>query len=936
MTDRIINNPVISSPNRVAYTDAQREAMGTLDEPLLIVACAGSGKTQVISQRIVEILKRPGVEPKNVVAFTFTDRAAAELKERVTTLVSAEFGDVTGLAEMFIGTMHGFALDLLQTHVPFTFKYNVLTDVQQRLLIDRNSKKSGLTETDAMVNGVPQKLRRYVQSQLYMQVLAILREEDIDEDLLPESLDDALLSYQMLLHEHHYFDYTELLATAVDMLRREPSDDTAGPLVRHVRDHVRYVVVDEYQDTNPIQEKLIEDLCRFGANLCVVGDDDQTIYQWRGSAVRNILTFTERRAGVRTVTLDDNFRSSPGVVSLGRAVAELNHPHRLPKNMVAAEHQTYERGDMLALNFDSAADEVSWISDRIEQLRGMPFRDTPGAEPRGLSWSDCAVLFRSVSKDAGALVDELKRRHIPYVIKGLTRLFDAPEVQACVACFQYMLGEVSAAELTSMWLDADLGLSLDDLERGLKVLDLARTWRGVGDWSAYNIDRTYLGFLEALRLREDTIPSPDGTSRGELVFYNLGKFSQAIADFEQINFKSDPQRKYTAFVKWLVYQAPSYYQESDADVGYAVPDAVTIATVHQAKGMQWPAVFIPALRKNRFPSPRQGGLNVFHVIPQEAVPDAERYRGTEADEIRLFYVAITRAQKYLHLSYSPGASARYQAPSPFFTFATRNQYVLTSAPALPGGRISPRAKHEIPDVVLSFSDLKYFFECPYEFKLRLMYSFNPPINVALGYGKTLHDALAEVHKRAIEGDIVSMQEAEDLVDRHLNAPFAHDTVKANLRTAAIRAVRRYIAENRSTLEKTLYSEQQIQVRVAQGVTVDGRIDLIKRLDTNETCIVDFKSSERAQAEDITSDQLHIYALGYEELTGQRADVLAVLNLDDKAQSKSERVDDALLDGIRSKIAAAGEDLRANRLPRLPSWCPTCNACDLAGLCRNRP
>ena len=119
------------------YTEAQRAAIGTLDEPLLIVACAGSGKTQVISQRIVEILRRPGVEPKNIVAFTFTEKAAAELKERVTTLVTAEFGDMTGLAELFIGTMHGYARDLLQTYVPLTFKRNVLSDIQTRLFIDR-------------------------------------------------------------------------------------------------------------------------------------------------------------------------------------------------------------------------------------------------------------------------------------------------------------------------------------------------------------------------------------------------------------------------------------------------------------------------------------------------------------------------------------------------------------------------------------------------------------------------------------------------------------------------------------------------------------------------------------------------------------------------------------------------------------------------------
>ena len=460
----------------------------------------------------------------------------------------------------------------------------------------------------------------------------------------------------------------------------------AGALIRHVRDHVKYVVVDEYQDTNPIQEKLIERLCRFGANLCVVGDDDQTIYQWRGSAVSNILSFTERQEGVRTVTLDDNFRSSPGIVALGREVAARNDPDRLAKNMVAAGHQTYERGDMLALTFDSPADEAAWICDRIERLRGVPFTDSPGAQPRGLSWSDFAVLFRSVSKDAGELVDELRRRTIPYVIKGLTRLFDAPEVQACVG-----LLPVRAAR-------GDRGRRGGRVARRRRGADPGRCWRrrcrswrkrGTGSKASGGARTTSsaptCGSSRPSSIREETVPPFGGAARvrdrGELVFYNLGKFSQAISDFEQIYFQSDPQAKYDAFVKWLVYQAPDYYAESDADVGYATPDAVTIATVHQAKGMQWPAVFVPALRKNRFPSKRQGGLNVFHVIPEAAVPDADRYRGTEADETRLFYVAVTRAQKYLHLTYSPGDSAMYRARSPFFDFAAKNQYFLTTEPA---------------------------------------------------------------------------------------------------------------------------------------------------------------------------------------------------------------------------------------------------------------
>ena len=151
------------------YTPAQAEAIACLDEPLQIIACAGSGKTQVISQRIAAILAQPGVEPRNVIAFTFTEKAAAELKERVLSIVEQRgVGDVTGLAEMYIGTMHGYCLDLLQRLVPETFKFSVLTDITARLFVDRNSSKSGLTSCPTTSPSTPT-LRRYIHSKLYLQ-----------------------------------------------------------------------------------------------------------------------------------------------------------------------------------------------------------------------------------------------------------------------------------------------------------------------------------------------------------------------------------------------------------------------------------------------------------------------------------------------------------------------------------------------------------------------------------------------------------------------------------------------------------------------------------------------------------------------------------------------------------------------------------------------
>jgi DNA helicase-2/ATP-dependent DNA helicase PcrA len=915
------------------YTAAQREAIATLDEPLQIIACAGSGKTQVISQRIADVLALPGVTPANIVAFTFTEKAAAELKERVLGIVAAEHGPTTGMAEMFIGTMHAYCLNLLQTYVPQTFKFSVLSEITQRLLVDRNSRRSGLTVCPTTSKGTP-KLRRYVHSRLYGQVLSVLAEDDVDLSQVPAGVIQSQFAYKTLLASGAYFDYTTMLELAVELLEAGVDDETAAPLLAHVSRDVRYVVVDEYQDVNPLQERLVRALVRYGANLCVVGDDDQTIYQWRGSEVSNIVTFADRYEGVRQVTLADNFRSTQGVVAVGKMVAEsIPAERRLTKEMQHASHQVWRRGDILSLRFDTPQAEASWVCDRIESMRGVGFQDEPNATSRGLSWSDCAVLLRSVARDAGPIVTEMDRRGIPYMVKGLTRLFDSAEVKAVVAMFRYIVRDVDRAEVELLWHGTRLVGPTTDLAPLISLLDRSRDFSQGERWGTYNIQRVYLDALESMEIREDTIQGD--SVHGELAFYQLGKFSQVISDFETINFASSPEQKYRGFVDWLTYQAPDYYDDTDADAGYAAPDAVTISTVHQAKGMQWPAVFVPCLRRNRFPSKRQGGLSVFHVIPDTAVPDADRYKGTNEDERRLFYVAVTRAQKYLHLSFSPGVSTLYTKPSEFLAEAEAVAFVSTADNGLPTGleRLAPQPKVDVPQVTLSFSELKYLFECSYQFKLRFLYGFNAPIHEALGYGKGLHDALAEMHKRALNGDIVSHDEVETLVDRHLHTPYAYPALREELVRAGRRSLHRYLDRHGGDLARTIHSEKQIQVHIAPGITVDGRIDLVKRLETDEVSIVDFKSSERAQAEEVTRDQLHVYAVGYSELTGTDADLVEVLNLDPDGKNVREDVREDLLAGVRSRIEEAGDVLRSNDLPKLPLGHPTCGECDLARICR---
>jgi DNA helicase-2/ATP-dependent DNA helicase PcrA len=921
------------------YTPKQLAAVEEIDRNLQIIAGAGSGKTQVISARIVEILRRKaGLKPENIVAFTFTDRAAAELKDRIATLVRQDLGELPGMAEMYVGTIHGYCLHLLQTYLFEYLKYGVLTDVQTRLLVGRNSRKSGLADVEIIAGpSRGQKLKRTPQDiGVFLEALNVIREDNVDLPQVPEGLRAAMGRYTDLLDAHRHLDYSRIMVEALAALYDD--DAIRRGLQETLRSRVKHLVVDEYQDVNPLQEGIIRRLHELGANVCVVGDDDQTIYQWRGSEIRNILDFERRYPNVRPITLDDNFRSSPGVVRAARFVAEINNPNRLAKTMEASGHQTFERGDLLALTFPAPDDEARWIARTVLDLRGVPFVDEPGAQPRGLSWGDCAILLRSVRRCGDSITRALRQAGVPYVIGGLTNLFDTAEVQAAVRLFEYIVGETNEQNLRKVWATADLRLDDADLTRGIEVLDRARSWKPGERWSAYNIQRAFLNFLEAVELREERIPPTSaGAPRGEIVYYNLGKFSQVISDFEQIYFQSEPAEKYKTFVWWLRNEAPDYYEEGGDEAGFAQPDAVQVMTVHQAKGMEWPAVFIPALQRNRFPSTAGGrGRSKWHILPRTAVPDAARYDGSVADERRLFYVGLTRSKKYLFCSFAPTPGNQlYQNPSPFLQEFTRCTDVVTRDIPRTVERIPPRAKREVANVVLSFSELKYFFECPYQFKLRFLYGFNAPLHEALGYGKSIHDALAEVHKRALTGDLVDERQAEGLVDTHLHAPFAPPFLKEQLRAAAVAAVRRYLQEHGPSLPQTIHSEQQVEIQVAPGITVNGRIDLIKRLDTDEVAIVDFKSSERVQAEEVTRAQLHTYAIGYRQLTGNNVDLVEVLNLDKGGRNVREVVEADMLQSTEAEIRRAGIAIRENRLERLGAWCGTCSSCDLAGVCRTR-
>ncbi len=234
--------------NRADYTQNQLEAIDHIAGNLQLIACAGSGKTEVVAQRVVSLLKPPGeggagCRPENIVAFTFTDRAAAELKERIHLRCREQLGAVTGLAEMYVGTIHGYCLDLLKSEVHEFMKYEVLNEVQQTLFVDRHSKSSGLTQSTTLTGAA---LKRYTDTRNFIGSLNILREDDIaaPERLEGVSVVEHLPNYEGLLHSKGYLDYSGILKEAVEKMKANTG------LRDRLAARVRHVIVDEYQDVN--------------------------------------------------------------------------------------------------------------------------------------------------------------------------------------------------------------------------------------------------------------------------------------------------------------------------------------------------------------------------------------------------------------------------------------------------------------------------------------------------------------------------------------------------------------------------------------------------------------------------------------------------------------------------------------------------------------
>jgi len=976
--------------------------------PLLVVAGAGTGKTQVITRRIAWLIATRRAKPSEVLALTFTEKAAAEMQARVDQLVPYGYTDAS------IGTFHAFgdrvireyALELgLPTDVRVLTRPEVVIFLREHLFEFELDEYRPLGDPTRFLGALATLFSRCkdedVSPDAYLahaDELAIRSGAEPDDDALAEEarrhgeLARAYAKYQELLGAAGFIDFGDQVSLALRLVR------ASAAARAELRSRFRYVLVDEFQDTNRAQAELVSILAEPHRNITVVGDDDQSIYKFRGAAISNILGFREQYRSARTVVLRRNYRSLAPILDASYRLVRRNDPDRLEVRAAISKQLKPVRSaaDELPVRLEPFAthgEEADWIAAEIGR------RIAAGARPM-----DHAVLVRA-NGHADPILRSLNVAGIPWRFSGTSGLYARPEVRRLLAFLRAVADLSSSVDVYALATSEPYNLGgedlisivnmarrrhrsvwdvLEELERQPGILRLTEATRQAATRFVADVRRyTQLaherpaGELLYLFLRDAGVIArlaASDTIAAEEELRNIARFFDIVRG--QSSLLADDRAVFVARHLDTLIEAGDDPPTADLDPD---ADAVAVLTVHKAKGLEFPVVFMPGLVAGRFPThSRREPLGMPLELVRETLPEGDFQL---QEERRLFYVGMTRARDELVLTYAAdygGGIARRLSP---FVLEALD---LPPQAAVPGAGVSPStaleriaavqpATPEIPKqraprdepLLLSFYAIDDYLSCPLKFKYGHVLRVPIAPHHALVYGAALHKAIQEFHRRQGRGDIMSEEELGAAFEAAwTNEGFlTRDHEEARL-AAGREALRRFREEQ--LLPGAVipaYVEREFSFSL-DGDRIRGRWDRVDiepagdepqadDADPGQTAhadtvsptlgltgrervtITDYKSSDvrdpaRARQRTRDSLQLQIYAMGYEALTGRLPDYLQLHFLDSGLVGRAE-VDQKRLAKAREKISTAAAGMRARDYTAKPDRM-TCTYCPYREIC----
>ena len=1027
-------------------TPAQAAAVQSSKRRVLVVAGAGSGKTEVMARRIAWWVGMEGVSKDQVVAFTFTERAAAEMKFRIRSWITkiTPPGDEASLGQMYIGTIHGYCLAKLREWWPDDYhNYDILDQAARTSLIQRGFNgvlglqgfRSALSAGKEFSTGQYDTIERFAQTYDLLHehdrftinlakgpIPIRLGEEEREwckKAELTITIGDSEESKTFALSAARYYAYLrcrrflDFSTSQTEFLLRLRNDSKL--MYREILEKNIHLVVDEVQDINPVQQELIKLLTGDSGKLTAVGDHRQAIYGFRGAKVDIIAQLWENLKSAKdgeVIGLGANFRSTETIIDLANNWADAITPPRGMKSPAMThgnKNRKHAHASHLALTgFPNRNAEAEWISEAIrilvpDKTKGAKHDKKDGTE-RGLSLADIAILVRS-STDVRTYMQILEKAGVPSVVRAGPDLFSQPEVLLLVAAIAISAGvddfygakfnpkslpnrvhNVLKCDPKPLQILHAAAVALRDAKLTFpkaaedRLLEAATMLQrrikmgesfGLGEVKRFRSEglKEFLTKKKALRrvfpqqiyhwlLTEAQIDAWDTVEgRGQTAMFHLGAFSKMVTGIETPGWTSAED------FTWQVIGLCQYGSEegrTEEQPLMVQPEAVTISTIHSVKGLEFACVFLADVCARRFPSQfarRKVNLPVSQYLADEiqvsSLSDNDNYDG----ERRLMYVALTRAERFLFITHSSDQTS-------LFIKELRDQMkevggMVSASPqkVLHELKYAPKEHKRDVNLATSFSDLRYYLECPHDFYLRKVLGFAPTIDQAFGYGRGVHNLMRAIHSDPKKwADLVVNRlaleaELQKLIDRGLfYLRYTTGDPADNMRRKGVRIaadyIRKYVSELRDLkFEPEKSFETLIDYPDGEGgALVTGAIDIVRQDDPPRVTLIDFKSGdERTDAKKLDEEemalQVGIYAVAAKKELEYEPEQGLIRYLDSGADEKAElkvSLNPYELEKSKKTVSETAYAIRERRFKEGPrkerEGKLRCGTCDFLGLC----
>jgi len=973
----------IQPPLLADLTVRQRKAVTHESGPLLIVAGAGTGKTTVITRRIAWLIAEKRALPSEILALTFTDRAALEMVERVDRLVPY------GQTDAAISTFHAFGDRLLREHAleaGLSDRSTVLSRAEQIILLrehlfelplDRYRPLGDPTRfLSALVTLISRLRDEDISPASYLGAAAELRQRAADapdDEVLAEEaarhaeLSAAFDAYERLMRTTDRLDFGDQVGLALRLLRDHPS------VLEEERARYRYILVDEFQDTNHAQWEIVRLLAEPHGNVTVVGDDDQSIYRFRGAALGNILGFREAYPKAASVVLVDNYRSRQPILDAAHRLIKHNDPDRLEaregldkrlRARLRFDRPEPASGPIEMVAFATGSDEADAVADRID-----------ASMLAGRRAGDHAILVRG-NREADPYLRALNMAHIPWRFSGTAGLYRQPEVRVLISFLRAVNDPDDSVSLYDLATSEIFGLAASDVTLALSNARRRRSSLAValGDavtdperspfsLRAIEVVQRLLGSLEAHRAMSTEKSSGEllyhfisgsgwlarlaheGRETGEERLANVARFFEIVR--RQGSLLRDDR------LPFLVAQLDTLIETGDdpstADVDPDDGDAVHVLTYHKAKGLEFGVVFMVGLIDDRFPGwNRRDALELPEALVSAPPSDADQH---VAEERRLFYVGMTRARERLVLSSaqdyggrrSRGVS-RFVAEALDLPPATQPETIRPAvleqlarhqaSPTLPA---APAARPQLGGrpLSLSYGQINDYLECPAKYRYGHVVRLPTPASHQMVYGRALHAAVQAYHRLQLAGGAMSIDELHAALDANWESVgfLTREHEEARRITAREALSRFWDAQQRDPAQPTAV-ERDFTVAFGRD-RLRGRYDRVDRDVAGRVVITDYKSSDvrdlgTANRRAKESLQLSIYALAHEAEHGSLPDELALHFLESGIVGRAEPTEKRL-EKAQEQLTQAATGIRAHQFEATPS-AMRCGYCPFREIC----